>query len=375
MDGSHFCAPTDSCFPDEISGQTHGSAPARERQAASIEAGDERRKEPCPGDGGVLSWASAVVRHNWTREEIAALYHQPLLDLVFQAQQIHRRFHTPGEVQLCRLLSIKTGGCPEDCAYCPQSARYRTDVEAHALLDVAAVRSEAEKARAEGASRFCMGAAWREVRDGKDFDSVLAMVRSVASLGMEVCCTLGMLTERQAQRLAEAGLTAYNHNLDTSPEYYGKIVTTRRYEDRLRTLDRVRRAGVRVCCGGIIGLGESADDRVALLQQLSSLDPHPESVPINLLVRVEGTPLGHALPVDSLELVRTIATARLLMPASRVRLSAGRRSLTRECAALCFMAGANSMFSGEKLLTTPNPGHDEDAELFRDLGLRASGCV
>ncbi|MGH9344561.1 MAG: biotin synthase BioB, partial [Terriglobia bacterium] len=321
---------------------------------------------------------SNPLRHDWTRAEVRALYDQPLLDLVFQAQQVQRKFHAPGEVQLCRLLSIKTGGCPEDCAYCPQSARYDTGVEAGALMSVDDVRQEARNARAEGATRFCMGAAWREVRDGRDFERVLEMVRVVAALGMEVCCTLGMINERQAQRLAEAGLTAYNHNLDTSPEYYGEIITTRRYEDRLRTIEHVRAAGITVCCGGIIGMGESAEDRVGLLHQLACLDPHPESVPINLLVRVEGTPLagaGAADPLDPLDLVRTIASARLLMPASRVRLSAGRRSLTREAAALCFMAGANSIFSGDKLLTTPNPARNEDDLLLRDLGLRTQKAV
>ncbi len=316
-----------------------------------------------------------ALRHDWKREEIRAIYHQPLLELLFQAQQIHRQFHRPGEVQLCRLLSIKTGGCPEDCAYCPQSAHYHTEVRPGALMSVEEVRRAAEKARSEGATRFCMGAAWREVRDGRDFENVLAMVRDVASLGMEVCCTLGMLNEHQARRLAEAGLTAYNHNLDTSPEYYGAIITTRRYEDRLRTLEYVRRAGISVCCGGIIGMGESDEDRVGLLHQLASMNPHPESVPINSLVRVEGTPLGEAEPTDPLTLARTIAAARILMPASRVRLSAGRRSLSRESAALCFMAGANSIFFGEKLLTTPNPGRDEDELLFRDLGLRAMSRV
>jgi biotin synthase len=314
---------------------------------------------------------SQALRHDWKREEIRAIYHQPLLELIFQAQQIHRQFHQPGEVQLCRLLSIKTGGCPEDCAYCPQSAHYPTEVKPGALMPVEEVRRAAERARDEGATRFCMGAAWREVRDGRDFENVLAMVREVASLGMEVCCTLGMLNEHQARRLAEAGLTAYNHNLDTSPEYYGAIITTRRYEDRLRTLEYVRRAGISVCSGGIIGMGESDEDRVGLLHQLAAMNPHPESVPINLLVRVEGTPLGEAEPADPLTLARTIATARILMPASMVRLSAGRRSLSRESAALCFMAGANSIFFGEKLLTTPNPGRDEDELLFRDLGLRA----
>ncbi len=312
-----------------------------------------------------------VVRHDWTRAEVESIYHQPLLELVYQAQQVHRQFHKPGDVQLCRLLSIKTGGCPEDCAYCPQSAHYHTEVRSGSLMPVAEVCRAAEKARKEGATRFCMGAAWREVRDGKDFENVLEMVRSVAALGMEVCCTLGMITARQAGRLAEAGLTAYNHNLDTSPEYYGRIITTRRYEDRLRTLRHVRDAGISVCCGGIIGMGESDADRAGLLFELARMNPHPESVPINLLVRVEGTPLGTTASLDPLTLARTIATARVLMPAAMVRLSAGRRSLTREAAAFCFMAGANSIFFGEKLLTTPNPGRDEDDLLFRELGLRA----
>jgi len=292
------------------------------------------------------------------------------LELVFQAQQAHRQFHNPQEVQMCRLLSIKTGGCPEDCGYCPQSAHYETGVERQSLMDVDDVLARARQARSEGSTRFCMGAAWREVRDGKDFDAVLEMVRGVAALDMEVCCTLGMLTREQADRLAEAGLTAYNHNLDTSSEFYDRIITTRSYEDRLRTLDHVRQAGITVCCGGIIGMGESDDDRIGLLHQLASLDPHPESVPINMLVAVEGTPLARQQPADPLALVRCIATARVLMPASMVRLSAGRRSLSREAAALCFMAGANSIFTGEKLLTTPNPEADEDEQLFRDLGLR-----
>ncbi|MDE3180211.1 MAG: biotin synthase BioB [Acidobacteriota bacterium] len=311
------------------------------------------------------------LRFNWKREEIAIIYRRPLLDLVFDAQQVHRKFHPPGEIQLCRLLSIKTGGCPEDCGYCPQSAHYETGTRAEKLMLAEEVERAALKARDEGATRFCMGAAWREVRDGKDFDCVLEMVRKVAALGMEVCCTLGMLSQEQADRLAGAGLTAYNHNLDTSPEYYGKIITTRRYEDRLRTLARVRKAGITVCCGGIIGMGESEADRIGLLQQLACMNPHPESVPVNLLVRVERTPLAKSPPLDPLDMVRTIATARLLMPRSRVRLSAGRRSLSREATALCFMAGANSIFFGEKLLTTPNPPRDEDDLLFRDLGLTA----
>jgi biotin synthase len=310
------------------------------------------------------------VRYDWTKEEVRSIYQQPLLELVYTAQQIHRQHHPANEVQLCRLLSIKTGGCPEDCGYCPQSAHYETHVERAGLVDVDEVLAKARQAKSEGSTRFCMGAAWREVRDGKDFDSVLGMVRGVRALGMEACCTLGMLTEAQAGRLAAAGLTAYNHNLDTSPEYYGEIITTRRYEDRLRTLEYVRKAGITVCCGGIIGMGESDDDRASLLHQLSCLKPHPESVPINMLVRVEGTPLAESAAVDPLLLVRTIATARVLMPRSMVRLSAGRRSLSREAAALAFLAGANSIFTGEKLLTTPNPEMDEDEQLFRDLGLR-----
>jgi len=313
-----------------------------------------------------------ALRYNWTRGSVREIYDRPLLDLIFAAQQVHRDFHDPARIQLCRLLSIKTGGCPEDCGYCPQSAHYETGVQNQPLMAVEEVFRAATKARDEGASRFCMGAAWREVRDGRDFDTVLEMVRAVASLKLEVCCTLGMLTEDQAQRLASAGLTAYNHNLDTSPEFYGRIIGTRRYEDRLRTIQAVRRAGITVCCGGIIGMGESDEDRVGLLQQLANLEPHPESVPINMLVRVQGTPLAGAEPADALVLARMIATARLLMPASMVRLSAGRNSLSREAVSLCFLAGANSIFVGEKLLTTPNPERDEDNRLLRDLGLSGS---
>ena len=310
------------------------------------------------------------IRHDWTRDEVRALYRKPLLDALFAAQAAHRQYFESSEVQLCQLLSIKTGGCPEDCAYCPQSAHYETGLDRQPLLSIEHVMKTAREARDQGVSRFCMGAAWRQVSDGPEFDAVLEMVRGVSSLGMEVCCTLGMLNESQARRLAEAGLHAYNHNLDTSAEFYGEIITTRNYEDRLRTLEHVRKAGITVCCGGIIGMGESDDDRIGLLYQLATLNPHPESVPINMLVRVEGTPLGGSEPVDSLVLVRTIAAARLLMPASRVRLSAGRRSLSREAAALCFMAGANSIFVGDKLLTTPNPGRDEDEALLADLSLR-----
>ena len=310
------------------------------------------------------------LRHDWTREEVRTTYNTRLLDVLFAAQAAHRQYFDPGEVQLCQLLSIKTGGCPEDCAYCPQSAHYDTGVAREDLLSVDGVVKTAREAREHGVTRFCMGAAWRQVNDGPEFESVLEMVRGVSSLGLEVCCTLGMLNESQAQRLAEAGLHAYNHNLDTSAEFYGQIITTRNYEDRLRTLEYVRKAGITVCCGGIIGMGESDDDRIGLLHQLAILDPHPESVPINLLVRVEGTPLGEADPVEPLVLVRTIASARILMPSSRVRLSAGRRSLSREAVALCFMAGANSIFVGDKLLTTPNPSRDQDELLLQDLDLR-----
>lgn len=309
------------------------------------------------------------VRHDWTRAEIGAIYHLPLLDLVFRAQQLHRAHHPPNRVQTCWLVSIKTGACPEDCAYCPQSARYKTGLGRQELMHPAEVIAAAARAKENGATRFCMGAAWREAPEGPQFDAVLEMVRGVAALGLEVCCTLGMLTGDQAAQLHRAGLTAYNHNLDTSPEFYGEIITTRVYEDRLRTLASVRRAGITVCCGGILGMGESPDDRIALLEQLACLRPHPESVPINMLVRVEGTPLGGRPPLDPLVMVRTIATARILMPGSMVRLAAGRKQMSREAAALCILAGANSIFIGEKLLTTPNPAPDEDEVLFRDLGL------
>jgi biotin synthase len=309
-------------------------------------------------------------RHDWTREEVRTIYNRPLLDALFSAQAVHRQYFEPGEVQLCQLLSIKTGGCPEDCGYCGQSAHFKTNVVKQDLLSVEEVMKTARAAREQGVTRFCMGAAWRQISDGPEFESVLDMVRGVSSLGLEVCCTLGMLNESQARRLADAGLHAYNHNLDTSAEFYGQIITTRNYEDRLRTLEHVRKAGITVCCGGIIGMGESDEDRVGLLHQLATLNPHPESVPINLLARVEGTPLGKAEPLDPLVLVRTIATARIVMPASRVRLSAGRRSLSREASALCFMAGANSIFVGDKLLTVPNPSRNQDEALLEDLDLR-----
>ena len=310
-------------------------------------------------------------RHDWTRGEIRNIFELPLPDLIFRAQTIHREFHKPDEVQLCRLLSIKTGACPEDCAYCPQSAHYDTGVQRQELMNPDDVLAAAKRAREEGATRFCMGAAWRQVPEGKDFERVLEMVRGVASLNLEVCCTLGMLTESQAQELKDAGVAAYNHNLDTSPEFYGEIITTRVYEDRLRTISNVRKAGITVCCGGIVGMGESEEDRIGLLEQLANLDPHPESVPINMLVRAEGTPLENAAEVDTFHLVRMIATARILMPKSRVRLAAGRQQMSREGVTLCFLAGAKSIFTGEKLLTTPNPSATADHQLLEDLGMRA----
>jgi biotin synthase len=310
------------------------------------------------------------MRTPWTRQNISAIYHRPLMDLLFEAQQTHRQFHTPNEVQMCRLLSIKTGGCPEDCGYCPQSAHYDTGVEREHLLDVRAVRAAAAQAQAAGATRFCMGAAWREAPQGRQFESVLESVRAVADLGLEVCCTLGMLSLNQAAMLKEAGLTAYNHNLDTSPEFYGKIISTRNYQDRLNTIAAVRNAGITVCCGGIVGMGESDEDRIGLLHQLATLDPQPESVPINMLVRASGTPLASQPDLDPLIMVRTIATARIVMPRSMVRLAAGRGQMSRESICLCFLAGANSIFCGEKLLTTLHPPPDEDAELMATLGLK-----
>jgi len=321
-------------------------------------------------DSKLVTAATNALRHDWTIAEIEAIYTAAVPDLVFRAQLVHRDHHRATEVQGCMLLSIKTGGCPEDCAYCPQSAHYKTTVSRSDLVSIAELTSAAEQARAQGATRFCMGAAWRDVPDGPAFTQVLTMVRVVRGLGMEACCTLGMLTQEQANALADAGLTAYNHNLDTSPEFYGSIITTRTYTERLETLARVRQAGVTVCCGGIIGMGEDRRVRYGLLQQLSSLAPHPESVPINLLVRVEGTPLADMKPEDPFELVRTIATARILMPASMVRLSAGRMGLTDEAQALCFLAGANSVFMGDRLLTTPNPGASHDEQLLDRLGMR-----
>jgi biotin synthase len=310
------------------------------------------------------------LRHDWKRTEVQTIFRTPLPELVFRAQGVHRQFHPPDRVQTCQLLSIKTGGCPEDCAYCSQSARYPADVTRQKLLDVRDVIRVAREAAERGVTRFCMGAAWRQAPEGGEFENVLEMVRRVSALGMEVCCTLGMLTEGQAVRLKQAGLTAYNHNLDTSPEFYGSIITTRTYDDRLKTLAAVRKAGITVCCGGILGMGESESDRIGLLHQLATLEPHPESVPINMLVRIQGTPLGNAPPLDPLEMVRAIAAARILMPASRVRLAAGRKQLSREAVTLCFLAGANSIFVGEKLLTTSNPALDEDEKLLQELGLK-----
>jgi biotin synthase len=321
---------------------------------------------------GESASTTRTLRHDWQKSEVVALLNQPLLELVDQAREVHRRHHADGTVQLASLYSIKTGACPEDCKYCPQSAHYAksTGLKREEALDVDEVLAKAALAKQAGATRFCMGAAWREVKDGEAFDRVLAMVRGVCALDMEACVTLGMLTQGQADRLAEAGLTAYNHNLDTSPEFYGEIITTRCYQDRLGTLERVRRAGVEVCCGGIIGMGESVEDRAGLLQTLANLDPHPESVPINALVAVPGTPLEDRPPIDPLDLVRMVAAARVMMPLSRVRLSAGRRSLSREAQMLCFLAGANSIFYGDKLLTTANNDVSDDLALIEEAGLR-----
>lgn len=311
-----------------------------------------------------------VIRNNWSIEEIYEIYNTPLLELVFRAANAHKKYNDTAEVQVCTLLSIKTGGCTEDCAYCPQAARYNTGVNVHALMKKEEVLEYAQKAKNAGSTRFCMGAAWREVRDNRDFDRVLDMVKGVNEMGMEVCCTLGMLTETQAQKLADAGLYAYNHNLDTSSEYYEHIITTRTYDDRLQTLDNVRKAGVSVCCGGIIGLGETHEDRIKMLHTLSTMPEHPESVPINALVAIAGTPLEHNQKVDVWDMIRMIATARILMPKAMVRLSAGRTSMSVSEQALCFMAGANSIFAGDKLLTTPNPSFEEDDAMFQLLGLK-----
>jgi biotin synthase len=308
------------------------------------------------------------IRHDWTRQEIGALFDLPFPELMFRAQTAHRQHFDPTEVQISTLLSIKTGGCPEDCAYCPQSARYDTGVRAEKLMALETVLAEARAAKSAGASRFCMGAAWRSPKD-RELDSVCEMVEAIKALGLETCATLGMLTAAQARRLKESGLDYYNHNLDTSPEFYGQIITTRVYQDRLETLDHVRDAGIHVCCGGIVGMGETRGDRVGMIAALACLPVHPESVPINMLVRVAGTPLGDEPVLDPLEFVRTVAVARITMPRAVVRLSAGREDMSEETQALCFLAGANSIFYGPKLLTTPNPERDHDRVLMEKLGL------
>ncbi len=311
-----------------------------------------------------------MIRNNWTREEVEKIYNQPFLDLVYQAATVHREHHDPREVQVSTLLSIKTGGCPEDCAYCSQAARYHTNVKVQKLLPYDQVINAALRAKENGSSRFCMGAAWREVRDNRDFDKVLEMVKGVNSLGMEVCCTLGMLSEEQANKLKDAGLFAYNHNVDTSEEYYDEVISTRTYDDRLKTLENVRKAKISVCSGGIIGMGEEANDRIGMLLTLANLPEHPESVPINNLVPVEGTPFEDQPTASLWDFVRVIATARIMMPKTMVRLSAGRLQLSQEGQAFCFMAGANSIFSGDVLLTTPNPDQDSDKELFQLLSIK-----
>ncbi|MCU0449528.1 MAG: biotin synthase BioB [Bernardetiaceae bacterium] len=314
--------------------------------------------------------AEATIRNDWTRAQVAELYHQPVLDLVYQAASVHRQFHDPQEVQVCTLLSIKTGGCSEDCSYCSQSVKYNTGLKAEKLMPVDDVLARAREAAESGSTRFCMGAAWREVRDNRDFDRVLAMVSGVADLGLEVCCTLGMLTPEQAEKLKAAGLYAYNHNLDTSEENYGNIISTRTYDDRLQTLENVRRAKISVCSGGIIGLGETDEDRISMLHTLATLPAHPESVPVNALVAIEGTPLQDQPRVPVWDMVRMIATARILMPQAMVRLSAGRLEMPVAEQALCFLAGANSIFAGDKLLTTPNPEVDADQAMFQLLSLK-----
>lgn len=311
----------------------------------------------------------SIIRNNWTYDEIAAIYNKPLLDLIFEAAQVHRENKNYAEVQISSLVNIKSGGCPEDCAYCPQATRYHTEIDIHALLKVDDVIETARKAKEAGVSRMCLGAAWREVRNNRDFDRVIEMVRGINDLGMEVCCTLGMLTYEQAQRLADAGLYAYNHNIDTSSEHYNEIITTRTIDDRLNTLENVRKANITICSGGIVGLGEKESDRIGMLLILANLPKHPESVPINALVPVKGTPLENQPRVPFHEMVRMIATTRIVMPKSVVRLSAGRKEMSMAEQALCFMAGANSIFAGNKLLTTDNPSFEEDMEMFRILGL------
>lgn len=311
-------------------------------------------------------------RHDWTKQDIQDIYNQPLLDLVYKAATVHRQWHNAKEVQVCTLLSVKTGGCPEDCSYCGQAARYHTDIKVEKLLPTETVLEHARKAKESGSSRFCMAAAWREVRDNRDFDRIIDMVKGVNDMGLEVCCTLGMLTEEQALRLQEAGLHAYNHNLDTSEEYYDEIISTRKFDNRINTINNVRKAGITVCSGGIIGLGETHTDRISMLLTLANMPKHPESVPVNALARVKGTPLENNPKVPIWDMVRMIATARIVMPGSVVRLSAGRIEMTESEQAWCFMAGANSIFTGERetLLVTPNPGVSEDMQMFENLGLQ-----
>ncbi len=309
------------------------------------------------------------IRHNWTKEEILSIYNKPMMELLYDAATVHRLHHDPNTVQVSTLLSIKTGGCPEDCGYCPQAARYHTDIDGNDLMSVQHVKAQALRAKASGSSRVCMGAAWRNVKDGPEFDDVLEMVRTINKLDMEVCCTLGMVTENQAQRLAEAGLYAYNHNLDTSEDYYKDVISTRAFEDRLDTISNVRKTNVTVCSGGIIGMGEAVDDRAGMLVALATLDPQPESVPINALVAVPGTPMEDIEPISIWEMIRMVATTRIVMPQTQVRLSAGRTEMSREGQAMCFFAGANSIFAGDKLLTTPNPDVGEDMKMFELLGL------
>ena len=313
-----------------------------------------------------------ALRHDWTKEELLAIYNKPLLELVYEAATVHRQWHNPEEVQISTLLSVKTGGCPEDCSYCGQAARYHTDIKVQALLPTETVLAHAQKAKDSGSSRFCMAVAWREVRDNRDFDRIIEMVQGVNEMGLEVCCTLGMLTEDQANRLQEAGLYAYNHNLDTSEEFYDEIISTRKFDNRLATINNVRKAGITVCSGGIIGLGEKDADRISMLRTLANMEKHPESVPINALARVAGTPLADLPKVDVWDMVRMIATARIVLPSSMVRLSAGRIEMTEVEQGWCFMAGANSIFTGERqtLLVTPNPGVDEDMQMLKNLGLK-----
>ncbi len=311
----------------------------------------------------------SVTKHNWTKEAVLNIYNKPLMELLYEAATIHRKTHDPNVVQVSTLLSIKTGGCSEDCGYCPQAARYHTNIEGNDLMSVQQVKAQALRAKSAGSSRVCMGAAWRNVKDGKAFDQVLEMVRTINKLDMEVCCTLGMITQNQAQRLAEAGLYAYNHNLDSSEDYYKKVISTRGYQDRLDTINNVRKTNVTVCSGGIIGMGESIEDRAGMLVALSTLNPQPESTPINALVAVAGTPLENEKPISIWDMVRMVATTRIVLPKTQVRLSAGRTQMSREGQAMCFFAGANSIFAGDKLLTTPNPDVNEDMKMFELLGL------